>query len=234
VSRTTASLSALIASTALATLAVVVPSTGAGAAGSCTAWGTLPRRVTLGPNGATVRTTLHGTAACAGITTDNGGTAALRGPGSNDDVPLRWTHFGATDEATYYPSLNRPGTYRVVDGRTQTYDAKYVHIASTWRPTATVVKYRGRFTDVSRSASGVTASLEYYGRLGWHRHGDILVSLQRRSPSGTWHQVTRAHTSSSGRVHLSARISASADYRLVSASSTNVWGAVRRLATNRT
>jgi hypothetical protein len=223
----------LAAATAAVATAVLLPISAAGADNSCVAWGTLPARVVLDPNGATVRTSLHGTAACTGVSFDNGGSAVLRGPGANNETPLRWMRFGATDEATYYPSLNRPGTYRVIDGRTQSYDADEDRIPSSWRSTTTVVKYKSRFTAVRRSGAGITATLQAYGRIGWQAQRHVKVVLQRRTASGTWHTVARGQTSGGGRVHLAARISASADYRLVSAAGTDAWGASRILSANR-
>jgi hypothetical protein len=226
-SRTT---SVLAATGALATLAaLLLPASGARASGgSCTAWGTLPARVVLGPSGATVRTSLHGTAGCRPGSFDNGGTAVLRGPGRNDDVPMRWDRFGATDEAVYYPSLNEPGTYRLVDGETQIYDRDERHIPSTWHATSTVVKYKGRFVRVS-TGGGVTATLQSYGYTGWAGHRRVVVHLQKRTASGTWRTVASARSGAGGRVHLAARASTSGNYRLVSATTASVWGAVRVL-----
>lgn len=220
--RTTAALGALAATTA----AVAIPLTGAGASDSCVAWGTLPARVTLGPHGATIHTALHGTSGCAAQSFDNGGRAVLRAADRSDDVPLRWARFGATDQATYYPSLNRPGTYRVVDGSTQTYDGDENRIPSTWRATSTVVKYQGRFASVSRGTGGVSAALQFYGESGWHGHRDVSVTLQRRTSSG-WHTVARSHSGTGGRVHF--KLTRGGTYRLVSATSTNVWGTTRVL-----
>jgi hypothetical protein len=227
------SVTMLGAAAALATLAaVVVPASGAGAGDSCTAWGTLPSRVALSPQGVTVRATLHGTAACTAESFDNGGTAVLRGPGANDDAPMRWSRMGASDWATYYPSLDRPGTYRLVDGRTQTYDADEIRIPSSWRATATVVKYQGRFTRVAVHDGGASASLQAYGATGWAGQGHVAVQLQRWA-RGAWHAVARGRTSASGHAHLNAHISASGDYRLVSATTKNVWSTTRSVVDSR-
>ena len=219
VSRTRTALAALAG--ALTIAAVVVPSSGAGAADDCVAWGALPARVVLGPQGVTVHSTLHGSPACAGATADNGATATLRGPARRDDIELRWAHIGAGDEATYYPSLNRPGTYRIVDGNLQTYDAEYVHIPAAWHETTTVLKYEGRFTGVTRRGASVAATLQFYGSLGWQDHSRVPVSLQRRTSSGGWQTVARAHSASDGQVRFAV---AGGRYRLVSASTGVVWG----------
>ena len=224
--------SALAAVGGLVTLAaLLVPASGAAAGDSCTAWGTLPARVTLGPHGATIRTTLRGTAACTDASLDNGATALLTGPGRNDDVPLRWEHFGATEQATYYPTINRPGTYRVVSGNVQVYDAQSIRIPAQWRDTQTVVRYRGRFAHVAAGRSGVTATVLAYGRSGWAPQAKVRVVLQRRAAGGSWRTVASGRSSGSGRVQLAARVRSAADYRLVSASTADVWGAVRPLAT---
>lgn len=221
---------ALAALGGLATLAALtVPATGAGADDACTAWGSLPARVALGPHGATVHTTLRGTAACRGVTADNGATALLTGPGRNDDVPLRYPRFGGSDEATYYASLNRPGTYRVVNGKPQTYDANYVRIPATWHVTSTEVKYGGRLVNVAQDGSGVSATLQSYGKYGWAAETGVRVSLQRRLADGSWRTVAIGRTSGSGRVHIAHGMSSSADYRLAAATTDETWGATRGL-----
>lgn len=220
----TASAAALAA--ALVGAAVLVPSSGAGAGDACVAWGRLPARVVLGPQGVTVRTTLAGTAACTGITADNGGSAVLRGPGRNNDVPMRWMRIGDSDEATYYPSLNQPGTYRLEDGALQTYDAQYRRIPASWRATSTAVKFAGRFVHVARGRTGVTATLEFYGRVGWQNHRGVPVTLQRWSGSA-WRTIARGHSSSTGHVRLGVRTSSRARYRLVSATTKYVWTTTR-------
>jgi hypothetical protein len=229
-SRTRAVLAVLAGAAALA--AVLVPTSGAGAADGCVAWGTLPARVVLGPNGVTVHTTLHATAACRGATMDNGATATLRGPDSRSDVNLRWSRIGGGDQSTYYPSLDRPGTYRIVDGDLQTYDAKYVHIPATWRATTTVLKFEGRFAGVSRRGTSLAATLQFYGRLGWQHHSNVAVSLQRYAGSGQWRTVARTRSASGGRVSFTGVGRGS--YRLVSASTGVVWGTARRLGANPT
>ncbi len=234
-SRIRTALAALAGAVALAAVlvptSVLGPTPGAGASDGCVAWGTLPARVVLGPDGVTVRATLQATSACRGVTTDNGATATLRGPDRRDDIELRWSRIGASDEATYYPSLNHPGTYRIVGGDLQTYDAKYVHIPATWRETATVVKYAGRFSGVARRGRSVTATLEFYGRLGWQHHSNVAVSVQRYAGSGKWHTVARTHSGSGGRVAF-AGIARGGTYRLVSAATGVVWGTAHRLGAN--
>lgn len=133
-----------------ATLAIVLaPAGGAGSATRpCVAWASLPRRVVLsGANEVTVRVTLHATAACAGVTFDNGGTARLNGPGRNSDFPLRWSHIGATDTASFYWGIDAPGVYRIARGNLQTYDADSEHIPFTWHATSMVVR-NGRSSQV--------------------------------------------------------------------------------------
>ena len=214
---------ALAAIAGLITLtAVVVPTSGAGAATDCVAWGSLPSRVVLGPDGVTVHSTLHASSACAGVTADNGATATLRSPAARDDIQLRWSRIGAGDDATYYPSLDRPGTYRIVDGDLQTYDAEYVHIAATWHETTTVLKYEGHFAGVTRHRASLAATLKFYGSLGWQDHSRVVVSLQRRSSSG-WRTVARTRSASGGRVRFAV---GSGRYRLVSAATGVVWGTV--------
>lgn len=225
--RPTSALAALGSVAVLA--ALLVPTSGAAAGDSCTAWGTLPARVTLGPHGATIRTTLHGTAGCSDASLDYGATALLAGPGRNDDVPLRWARFGDAEQATYYPTLNRPGTYRVVDGDVQVYDAQSIRIPSGWRDTRTVVKYRGRFTSVAVGRSGASATLQAYGHTGWAGQADVRVALQRRTARGSWRTIATGRSSGSGRLHLAARVNSSAAYRLVSATTADVWGAARPL-----
>jgi hypothetical protein len=222
----------LLAALGLVAVAVVVPTSGAGAGDGCVAWGTLPARATLAPHGVTVHTTLHGTAACAGVTADNGASALLRGPAGEHSVPMRWLAFGDHDQATFYPGLDRPGSYRLVDGKVQSYDAEYELIPATWRSTVMSVKYAGRFAGVSRTGSRVTATLQYYGAAGWRGHASVPVSLQQRTASG-WHTLATTHASSSGRVHLAAHLSADGSYRLVSATSRDVWAASRQLGPSR-
>ena len=227
--RIRAALAAVAGVVTLATL--LVPTSGAGAADGCVAWATLPARVVLGPDGVTVHTTLRGTAACHGVTTDNGGTATLAGPDRRSDLGLRWSRIGASDQATYYPTLNRPGTYRIVDGDLQTYDAKYMHIPATWRETTTVLKYAGRFTGVTHQGASVTATLQFYGRVGWQHHSNVAVALQRYVGSGEWRTVARTHSGSGGRVSIGGWRSG-ATYRLVSGSTGVVWGTAHRIGAN--
>jgi hypothetical protein len=224
----------LLLAVAAAAAAVVVPAAAAGAGSTaCTAWGTLPARATLGPHGLTLRPVLHGTAACKGVTADSGGTATLQAPVRKDDVPMRWSNFGDSDSATFYPSINRPGTYRLVDGRTQTYDANYERIPASWRVTSTVVKDASRLVHVGRTGSGVSATLQAYGRTGWQAETGVRVSLQRRAADGSWHVVARARTASNGRVLLRHGLSSTATYRIVAGSTTTAWGAVRGLSASR-
>jgi hypothetical protein len=212
---------------ALATAAAVaLPGGGAGAAAHCTAWGTLPGRVSLGPHQATVHTTLHGTAACTDSGMDGGATAVFRTPGKQDDVPLRWTSFGDTDEASFYAALDRPGTYRIVNGRARVYDRDYMQVSASWKATSTQVKYQGRFARVAAGASGVTATLQGYGRRGWFGHRNVRVVLQRKTADG-WTTVAGGRSGRGGHVHLAAHLSGVRDYRLVSASTKTVWGATR-------
>jgi hypothetical protein len=223
-SRLTVALStALIAAAALAT----VPWSGAGAGtdGSCVAWAQLPARASLHGKPVVVHATLRATDACRGVTTDNGATATLTG-GSDPSqrFPLRWSHIGATDTAALYGSLTKPGTYRITRGDLQTYDAEYRHIASTWDPTATVVKYAGRFRALSGGAGNLTARLQYYSKVGWTAHGGVAVALQRRS-GDSWVTLARRHSSSSGRVAFDTALRSDVGYRLVSATTGWVWSA---------
>ena len=135
-------ISGAVAATAAAVL--LLPSGPAGSATSgCVAWARLPRQVTLsGTNEVTIRVTLHATAACAGVSFDNGGTAVLNAPGRTGfDYPLRWRHIGGTDTASFYRGIDPPGTYTIRRGNLQTYDASSIHIPFTWRSTSMVVKY---------------------------------------------------------------------------------------------
>jgi len=227
VARSTFVIAALGGATALA--ALLVPASGAAAGDSCTAWGTLPAHVALGPHGATIHTTLRGSAACTDADLDNGATALLDGPGRSGDVSMRWAHFGASDQVTYYATVNRIGTYRLVDGDVQVYDQQSIRIPATWHESQAVVKYRGRFTRLAIDGSGVSANLEAYGRSGWASQAGVRVTLQRRAADGTWHAVARGRSTSGGRVHLEAKVRASGDYRLVSATTADTWGATRAL-----
>jgi len=210
--------------------ALLVPSSGAAGAASCTAWGTLPPRVALGPSGATIRTTLAGTAGCRPGSLDNGGTATLAGPGRRGDAPMHWGRFGDSDSVTYYATIERPGTYRLVDGEVQTYDADEVRIPSRWRTTATEVKYRGRLTHVTVGGGAVSATLQGYGPTGWTPLAGLRVVLEHRAAGGAWHAVASADTGRTGRVSVHAKARATSDYRLVSAGTADTWGATRRLA----
>jgi hypothetical protein len=209
---------------------VVVPGSGAGSATSCLAWASLPARVTLGARPVVVHTTLRGTAGCRPVTADAGSSGVLNGPGpSTQDFPLRWDSLGATDTATFYLSLSRPGTYRISDGDLQVYDARYIRIPSQWRSTSTAVKYAGRFAGVARRGATVHATLQYQTAYGWRAHTHVLVALQRRD-AGAWHTVARTRSSSSGAVNLRA---SSGSYRLVSAATGVVWGSTLGLGSSR-
>jgi len=209
--------------------ALLVPSSGAAASASCTAWGTLPARVALGPHGATIRTTLHGTAGCRPGSLDNGGTATLAGPGRRGDAPMRWGRFGDSDAVTYYAAIERPGTYRLAGGEVQVYDADEVRVPFRWHETSTVVKYRSRITHVAVGRGGVTATVQGYGPAGWSPMSHVRVVLEHRAADGAWRALAHGHTGSAGRVSLSAAAHATSAYRLVSASTHDTWGATRRL-----
>ncbi len=214
-----------LGSAAVAVAALVtIPAAGAGAGstGGCVAQASMPTRVALGVHPVVLRTTLVGTAACTGVQTDNGASATLVGPGgTTTNYPMRWGRIGGQDTATFYLGLTQLGTYRITGGDLQTYDARYLHIAYTWTPTATTVKYVGRFAGVARSSSTLSATLQYYSASGWHRHARIAVVLQRQAAgSTTWTSVATTHSSSSGGVAFHV---GSGRYRLVSATSTNVW-----------
>ena len=209
--------------------ALLVPASGAAGSTSCTAWGTLPARVALGPDGATIRTTLAGTAECRPGSVDNGGTATLAGPGRRGDTPMHWGRFGDSDAVTYYATIERPGTYRLVDGQVQLYDADEVRMPFRWRDTSTVVKYRARLVHVAVAGGAVRATLQGYGPTAWTPLAGVRVVLEHRAADGSWHAVRAARTGGAGRVALSGPARATADYRLVSASTGDVWGATRRL-----
>ena len=217
-----------LGSAAVAAALVTVPATGAGAGSTegCVAQATMPARVALGPTPVDLHITLTATPACTGVQTDNGGSATLVGPGgTTTNYPLRWYHLGAQDTAGFYPGLTQLGTYRITHGNLQTYDAEYLHIPYTWTPTATTVKYAGRFAGVSRSGRTVTATLQYFANSEWRAHRGIEVALQRQaSGSTTWTTVATTHSSSSGAV--SFRLG-SGHYRLLSATSTWVWSVPR-------
>lgn len=213
----------VLGAAALAVAALVtIPASGAGAGTGCVAQASMPSRIALGARPVVLRATLVGTPACAGVQTDNGGTATLVGPGgSSTDYPMLWTHLGAQDTATFYLGLTQLGTYRISSGNLQTYDARYLHIPYTWTPTATTVKYYGRFAGTSRSGATMRTTLQYYSSTGWHAHSGIDVVLQRQSAgSNTWTDVARTRSAASGGVAF--RIG-SGRYRVLSATSTNVW-----------
>lgn len=217
---------ALAVSTALVAVAglVSIPGGGAGAADSCVAWASLPSRVALGGSAVDVRSTLHGTPACTGVTADAGAHAVLNGPGpSTSDYPLLWTRLGDTDTATMYASFTVPGTYRISGANLQTYDAGYSHIPNVWRTTTTTVKYAGRFAGISRTARTIAATLQFHDKYQWRSHADVTVYLQRHTASG-WQTVARAASSSRGQVGFRA---GSGSYRLVSASTGLVWTTAR-------
>jgi hypothetical protein len=217
---------ALLAAVLGAAALLVVPSAPAGSATSgCVAWASLPHRVALAGHVVYVRSTLHGTAACRGVTADAGGSATLRGP---SDFPLRWDHVGATDTAPF-SSLDALGTYRIRTGDLQTYDASYVHIPYVWRATSTVVKYAGRFVRVARGGGRVSATLQYYARYGWEPHARVVVRLQRHR-DGAWHAVARHRSSGSGRVTFALR---RGTYRLVSVTTARVWSATELMPARR-
>jgi len=227
VSRTTLIAAAAGGSALLA--ALLVPASGAAGAASCTAWGTLPARVALGPNGATIRTTLTGTADCRPGSLDNGGTATLAGPGRRGDTPMHWGRFGDSDAVTYYANIERPGTYRLVGGEVQLYDADEVRMPSRWRATSTVVKYRARLTHITVGGGAVNATLQGYGPTGWTPLAGVRVVLEHRTAGGAWRPVASARSGGAGRVALAAQARATAGYRLVSAATGDTWGATRRL-----
>lgn len=222
--------SALVVSGLIAA-AVVVPTSGAGADSGCLVWGTLPTHVALSPQGVTMRTTLRGTSDCTGSTADNGATATLVGPSGEHSVPIRWYEIDGSDQVTLYPSLDRVGTYQLVDGQLQAYDAQYELIRSEWHATTMYVKYVGGFSGVSRSATDVSATLQMYGPTGWYPHADVPVSLQESTSTG-WHTIGSTRSSSSGSVHITAHTSTAHTYRLVSATSAHVWSAGRTIASS--
>ncbi|HKC28877.1 MAG TPA: hypothetical protein VKB75_12770, partial [Jatrophihabitans sp.] len=201
---------------------IAIPAGQAGSATSCVAWASMPAHVSLGPNEVKVHVTLTGTAACRGVTADSGGSGTLNGPGpSTSDFPLMWDHLGASDTADFYASLNTLGTYRVAGGSLQTYDAQYNHIPYTWRTTAMVVKYAGRFARVTHQNGRLTASLRYYARDNWRAESGVAVHLQRYS-SGAWRTVATHRTAGSGWVSFRA---GRGNYRLVSDSTNSIWSA---------
>jgi hypothetical protein len=201
---------------------VLVPSSPAGSATSCVAWAQLPARVSLAGHEVYVRATLQGTPECAGVTADSGGSATLNGPGpSTSDFPLRWNHLGDSDTAPLYASLNAIGTYRVGTGELQTYDARYFHIPYEWRATSTVVKYAGRFDNLSRADGALSATLQYFTKYDWAAHAGVRVQLQRRTGTG-WQTVAQQRTSGAGRVSFR---DPSGTVRLVSATTGSVWSA---------
>jgi hypothetical protein len=229
VSRVTIAISsAVIAVAAL----IVVPGPGAGAGSAttaCVAWAAVRPRIALGPRPAVVRTTLHGSAACAGVTTENGGSATLDGPGgSTSNYPMRWSHIGSSDTVEFYRGITEPGTYRFRSGDLQTYDAEYVHIPYTWRPTSATVRYAGRFTTISRAGARVSATLQYYAEFGWQSHAGVRTKLQRRDTrSHNWVTVASRRSSSAGRI--SFRVG-SGQYRLASVTTGLVWGTAHGVA----
>jgi hypothetical protein len=213
---------AAIAAVLAAAGPVALPAAGAASAPTCVAEAAMPSRVALGARPVVLQVTLRGSSACRGVTTDNGGSATLDGPGgSSSNYPLRWARLGARDTVHFQLGLTKLGTYRISGGDLQTYDAEYMHIRYTWRSTSTSVKYVGRFAGISRSGGAVRATLQYYTNSGWHSHSGVGVELQRRS-SNSWHAIAHMRSSSAGRVSFRA---GSGQYRLVSASSTYVWTA---------
>ncbi|MBE7189628.1 hypothetical protein [Jatrophihabitans endophyticus] len=113
---------------------MVVAPTGASAAASCTAWGTLPSHVKLRSHPVTVHMTLRGSDACHTGGVDNGGTATLHGPGATD--PQRWARLGSTDTQTFQVRVNRPGTYTLGHGDIQIYNRREVLVPVHWRRTS--------------------------------------------------------------------------------------------------
>jgi hypothetical protein len=224
---------AVALSTALLTGAALlaIPGGGAGAAESCVAWAGLPARVALSGQPVEVRSTLHGTAACTGVTADAGAHALLNGPGpSTSDYPMLWTHLGDSDTATMYASFTVPGTYTIRGADLKTYDARYFHIPNQWRATSTTVKYAGRFAGITRTSRTIAATLQFHDKYQWRAHGKVAVALQRRTSAGTWQTVARTETSSRGRVAFRA---GSGSYRLTSATTGLVWSTVRSLGSSR-
>lgn len=209
------------------TLATVTAARPAGADETCTAWATLPARVTVTSRETHIHPRLVGTAGCDADTADNGATADWDGPGQ-DPWPQRWSAFGAREDVVIQPGLDRPGKYTISGGDVQVYDAQYERIPAHWRTTSTVVRFGARFTGVRSSRRTVSATLKHYSADGWRTSGSTKVSLQKRTSSG-WRTVA-THRASHGTVsfgHGAGR------FRLVSAASATVWSAGAAVGSSR-
>src|SRR4051812_50063745 len=103
-----------------------------------------------------------------------------------------------------------------------------MHIPATWRETTTVLKYAGRFTGVTHQGASVTATLQFYGRVGWQHHSNVAVALQRYAGSGEWRTVARTHSGSGGRVSIGGWRAGAPD-RPVSGSTGGGWGGGARV-----
>jgi hypothetical protein len=220
-----------IAST-LATLATVaaiavpsVPAAAAASSGHCTAYGSLPKHLSMHSDHVAVRVVLRGSAACHGERADNGATAYLHRPGSPKEE-LRWRKFGSSQRVVLYVNLDRAGTYSLNAGDVQVFDSTYRHVASSWRPTTMIVKHAARITGASASASTVSGRVQAYSKFGWTADRGVTVSVQRRAAgSSTWHMLGSTRADAQGRISFRTATSANHLYRLTTRSTASVWSA---------
>jgi hypothetical protein len=198
------------------------------AAPQCTAYGSLPARVSLHRDHVVIHSVLRGSSDCHGQRTDNGASAMLHLPG-NPDENLRWRRFGSLQKIDLYINLDRTGTYRITAGDVQLYNHRYRQVHYRWRNTTMIVKHAGRFTHVAAGASTVSGRAEHYSKFGWTGFGGVAVHLQRRAvASSEWRTLGTARADSSGRVWFATGTDASHRYRLSFGKTSSVWGATSK------
>ena len=131
----------VVTAAAAVTAAVTIGGSPAGAAASCTARAVVPKTLTThATRAATLHMTLRGTSGCQAATFDNGASAYLVSPSGRERISLLWHRFGTTETQDLYSNLDESGTWHVVGGTTQTYDADYVRIPSHWQTTSVRVR----------------------------------------------------------------------------------------------
>lgn len=199
-----------VAATAGVLIGVTAASSGSSAATSCTAWATLPARVSLADHPVTVHMTLRGSAGCHVRGSDNGATANLRGPGAND--PQRWSKFGSQDTQTFQLRVNRLGTYTLRNGDVQVYNSSEERVPAHWRTTSVVVKRATRVRDLHRSGGRVSGVVQSYGNSGWGGQQNAHVVLQKRTHSG-WQPAVQEHAKGGRFVFTGAK--SGTEYRVV-------------------
>jgi hypothetical protein len=216
---------AIVAATFGAVAALAPPAGAADSSPHCTAYGSLPARVSMHRDQVVVHTVLRGSAACHGAMTDNGASAYLHRPGHPDEK-LRWRKFGSSLRVDLYINLDRAGRYTLNSGDVQVYDDKYRHVPSSWRSTTMIVKHAARFIHLTTGGSAVSGRVQQYSKFGWTDYSGAQVYVQRRvAGSSQWRTLGSTHADAQGRVAFSTATSANHFYRLSVHQASSVWGA---------